>query len=89
MTTTNEVTYFYGSDWWCRVHAAYCKDARVEWRKDTAGGPLIPTTVYSERELIEEVASDFIFANDQEPWTDYIDQVSLAPCVHLPREVTR
>lgn len=88
MGTTVEVTYFYGNDWWARAHRTGCRDAAKEQRQDGNDGPLIHTVVASERELIEEAAVDFIFANDQQAWTDYIGQVSLAPCLHLPREAT-
>lgn len=83
------VTYFYGDRWWCRVHRDPCQDAAKEERRDGNGSGLIESDVTSRRQLIEEAAADFIFANDHQPWTDYLDQVSFAPCLDsLPEQST-
>lgn len=61
------------------VHAAACADVRKkrynghrrEWVAD----------VGTFREVVEEIYSDFIFANDRQPWEDYADGVRVFPCV--------
>ncbi len=75
-----EVSYFYGDHWWARAHASGCSKLGREVRDESAQGTYM-VEVASARELIEEVASDFIFLNNHQPWTDYIGQVSLAPCL--------
>jgi len=84
-----KLAYFYGNAWWCRVHRDGCRDTAKEHARDGVDGD--PRSVYTteaatQRAAIEEVAHDFIFWNDEQPWTDYIGQVVFAPCVDLPLE---
>ena len=80
------VTYAYNvHPYWARAHRTGCRDIGREYR---GADGVYTTEVASHRELIEELAGDFIFYNDEQPWTDYIGEVSLAPCLaELPREV--
>jgi hypothetical protein len=77
------VTYFYNTpEWWGRAHRQGCRDIR----RESGGDATYDTDVPSLRALIEEMAHDFIFYNDMQPWTDYIADVGIAPCLSLPRE---
>lgn len=80
-----KLTALYGSDYWCRIHAAGCRHIQ----REIEGFDKYDLDASTRREAIEHVACDFIFANDHQPWTDYEEAVSFAPCVKLPREATR
>lgn len=70
--------------WWARVHVKGCRYVDRETRRH--GGRAFELEASTQREAIEAVAGDFIYWNDQQPWTDYIGQVNFAPCVDLPLE---
>lgn len=81
-----QVTYYYGQSHWARVHRAGCQDIERELRVEGSEFTY-DVDASSKRAVIEDVASDFIFANDRQPWTDFENDVSFAPCCarRLPR----
>lgn len=78
-----KVTYGYnGQKYWGRAHRTGCQDIR---REDWQSGP-IDTDVDSVRALVEEMTSDFLSDYPDRNWTHYENDISLAPCLTLPRE---
>lgn len=61
------------------VHATGCSDNAKEVRNNGSVGPWI-TDADSVQAVIEEIYADFIFDNDEDPWTAFETSVYFAPC---------
>lgn len=64
------------------VHAEGCADiARNREYRDIRPYLWIIETPATLRLLVEDIFSDFIFSNDEEPWETYVSEVKVFPCV--------
>lgn len=70
------------------VHAVRCADnSKLIYQRQSVDRPFI-VDIDSKQAAVEAIYEDFIFANDQDPWTDYQDDVRIFPCVTFDNEIT-